>query len=189
MNYRKITSSIASKLTLPETYTFFCIATKSDFETMESYVNEDTLAALEGVDIRTIQRHIKSIKDSRLANIEMTKHKKNGKFFRKNKYTLSTNNYVLISTDLTQEDISRELKGFLILLKTQCFNHTSLCAYSTQELADQLALSKTTINRYLNEAVDKKYIRWNKKEQKITILRKDLFIETNGKDNGINYYL
>lgn len=81
------------------------------------------------------------------------------------------------------EDISRELKGFLILLKTQCFNHTSLCTYSTQELADELNLSKSTVNRYLNEARQKKYIKWNKKEQKIRIIRKDILIETNGKEN------
>lgn len=66
MNYRKITSRITGILSLPETYTFYCMALKSDFETMESFVNEETLAELEGLNLRTIQRHISKMKSAHL---------------------------------------------------------------------------------------------------------------------------
>lgn len=164
MNYRKITSKIASRLTLPEVYTFYCLAMKSDFETMQSSINEETLADVVGLNVRSIQRHIRKMRFKLLLYIDTTKHKKDGKYFRKNKYRLITDNYILVTERLMELDLSREMKGFLILLKTQCFNHTSRCDYSTRDLALQLNIGKSTVDRYLNEASEKGYIKWNKKD-------------------------
>lgn len=46
MNYRKITQLVADKLTPAEAYTFFCLASMSDFNTYESSVNQDTLTKI-----------------------------------------------------------------------------------------------------------------------------------------------
>lgn len=179
MNYRKITEDICGNLTLSEVYTYYCLAMKSDYETLESNVNEDTLAEYVGINKRTVQRHLKKmIYDANLVKVRTINCKSKEHYFYKNKYKLSDNNYVLIGGQLVNEQLSKQMKGFLILLKTQCINHTSICLYTTQELADQMNVSKATVNRYLTLAEKGGYISWRRKEHKIRILRQDLFIET-----------
>ena len=46
MNYRKITQLVADKLSPAEAYTFMCLASKSDYATLESSVNQDTLTKI-----------------------------------------------------------------------------------------------------------------------------------------------
>ena len=60
MKYRRITSEVAT-LRLPVLYTFLCLAFMSDYNSMVSFVNQDTLADNVGVDTRTIQRHINQL--------------------------------------------------------------------------------------------------------------------------------
>lgn len=180
MNYRKISSLIADSLKPAEAYTFFCLAMKSDRETLVSYVNQDTLAEYVGVDARTIQRHLKKMDGLVTTEIHHGTH--NGQPFKKNVYTLINEHYVLIDEKLVAEPISRELKGFLILLKMRCVNNTNVCAYSTQQLAETLQCGKSTVNRYLTEAEEKGYIRWNKKKHEITLLKDDVFIITRESD-------
>lgn len=187
MNYRKITSDIACQLSLPETYTYFCLAAKSDFTTLESFVNEDTLAEFVGVGIRTIQRHIQKMKKTMLVDVESKRNMSNGHVFYKNKYKLRDSHYVLIDNKLIDENLTREMKGFLILLKTQCLNNSNICRYSTQQLADRLTISKPTVNRYLNEAENLGYLKWNKAKQKITLLHEDIFIITRESDLAFDH--
>ncbi len=98
-----------------------------------------------------------------------------GKFNRCN-YQLDTEHYVLITNKLYNEPISKELKGFLILLKCVCLNGTNDTLYSQNKLAEELNLSVGTISKYMKEAKEKKYVRKDKKG--IHLLREDIFIIT-----------
>ena len=68
--------------------------------------------------------------------------------FKFNIYHLSDENYSLISVDLLNEPIKKELIGFLVQLKLRCLNFTNLCRYSVRDLADTLPYSKSTVDRY-----------------------------------------
>lgn len=48
-SYRKITSNIAGKLNLQETYLLYCLALCSDCNTMESYIKQDNLTDFYGI--------------------------------------------------------------------------------------------------------------------------------------------
>ena len=68
-----------------------------------------------------------------------------------------------ISNKLHSEPISRQLKGFLVLLKCKCLNGTNTCKYIQSELAKELNISTSSISRYLKQAEDKGYIKRNDK--------------------------
>ena len=87
---------------------------------------------------------------------------------------------VLIDEQLLREPISRELKGFLVLLKCRCLNSTNVCLYSGRKLADTLCLKKSRVNYYLNQAEELGYIK--RKRNTITLTRDDIFIVTNETD-------
>ena len=59
MNYRKIPQSVADELRPLEAYTYFLLSSKSDYNTLESKVNQSTLAELSDLDIKTIRNHIR----------------------------------------------------------------------------------------------------------------------------------
>lgn len=98
-----------------------------------------------------------------------------GKFNRCS-YRLDAEHYVLITNKLYNEPISKELKGFLILLKCKCLNGTNTTLYSQNRLAEELGLAKGTISKYINEAEEKGYVKRNKKG--IHLLREDIFLKT-----------
>ena len=98
-----------------------------------------------------------------------------GKFNRCS-YQLDTEHYVLITNKLYDEPISKELKGFLILLKCKCLNGTNTTLYSQNRLAEELGLAKGTVSKYINEAEEKGYVKKNKKG--IHLLREDIFLKT-----------
>ena len=184
MNYRKLNNRIAEVLLPSECYTYFCLTLKSDFNTLESFVNQDTLAEYAGVDLSTIQRHIAKFTKEGLIGKDTETHKKDELIFKKNHYTLLYDkdfegelvHWVMIDEQLVKEPISRELKGFLIMLKIRCFNYYNYCRYSVRELAETLSIGKTMVDRYLKQAEELKYIKWDKKEKKIKLLRNDIFI-------------
>ena len=62
-NYRRITERVADKLSLAEIYGFYVLAFKSDYKTMESSVNEMTLAEILQISESTIKRWIKKYKE------------------------------------------------------------------------------------------------------------------------------
>ena len=98
-----------------------------------------------------------------------------GKFNRCS-YRLDTEHYVLITNKLYDEPINKELKGFLVLLKCLCLNGTNTTLYSQNKLAEELGLSKGTISRYMNEAIENGYVKRDKKG--IHLLREDIFLIT-----------
>lgn len=76
---------------------------------------------------------------------------------------------------LSKENISKELKGFLIKLKICCYNYTNYCHYSTRELAERMGMGKTSVDNYLRKAEEPGYIKW-KRDESIELTNKEIFI-------------
>lgn len=174
MNYRKIPQSVADKLKPLEAYVYLVLASKSDYETNESNVNEDILAETAGLCRKTISKHVNNLDKLRIIKKITERRKGDSGAFLFNHYQLFTENYKLISMDLLKEPIKRELIGFLVQLKLRCYNYTNLCKYSIRDLAETLVYSSSTVGRYLKEAEDLGYIKRNK--EGIILLNSNLFI-------------
>ena len=174
MNYRKIPQLVADELRPLEAYTYLLLASKSDYNTLESKVNQSTLAEQSNLDVKTIRNHLNKMENKGIVTVQRERKVGASGIFKFNTYHLSDENYSLISVDLLNEPIRKELIGFLVQLKLRCLNFTNLCRYSVRDLADTLPYSKSTVDRYLIEAEEKGYI---KRDQKgIMLLDKNLFI-------------
>lgn len=175
--YRKITSNIAGKLNLLEAYLFYCLALCSDCYTMESHIKQENLANFYGIKkTDQIREWLHKFESLELIRIDKTDvYGQYGKFNRCS-YQSDTEHYVLITNKLYDEPISRELKGFLILLKCLCLNGTNTTLYSQNRLAEELNLSTGTISKYINEAIDKGHVKKDKKG--IHLLNDKMFIIT-----------
>ena len=174
MNYRKIPQSVADKLRPIEAYVYLALASKSNYETNESKVNEDTLAELTGLRRETISKYITKFDNERIIKKITERRKGDSGAFLFNHYYLFTDNYSLVSMELLKEPIKRELVGFLVQLKLRCYNFTNLCQYSVRDLAETFVYSKSTVDRYLIEAEELGYIKRDK--DGIHLLNEDLFI-------------
>ena len=182
-SYRTITEKIAGKLTPIEAYFFYCLALCSDCKTMVSYAKQETLANFFGI------KKIDQIRDylyrfEKLGLIEIDKFDVQGQYGKFNRctYKLDNEHFVEIGSQLYSEDISKELKGFLILLKCKCYNGSNTCGYDQATLADELNLSPSTISRRINEGIAKGYIKKDKKG--IHLLRVDIFKITHETEIG-----
>lgn len=175
--YRRITSNIAGKLNLLETYLFYCLALCSNYSTMTSYAKQDNLTDFYGIK-KTDQIRKWLHKFESLGLVSINKSDVHGQYgiFNRCSYELDTGHYVLITNKLYDEPISKELKGFLILLKCKCLNGTNTTLYSQNRLAEEFGLSKGTISKYINEAEEKGYVKRDKKG--IHLLREDIFLIT-----------
>jgi len=174
MNYRKIPQLVADELKPLEAYLYLLLASKSDYNTLESKVNQSTLAELSGLNIKTIRNHLNKMESKGIIKVQRDWKVGASGAFKFNTYYLSDENYSLISVDLLNEPIRKELIGFLVQLKLRCFNFTNLCRYSVRDMADTLPYSKSTVDRYLIEAEEKGYIKRDK--QGIWLLDNNLFI-------------
>lgn len=176
-SYRKITSNIAGNLDLLETYLFYCLALCSDCYTMKSHIKQENLANFYGIK-KTDQIREWLHKFESLGLIKIDKTDVCGQYgkFNRCSYQLNTEHYVFITNKLYDEPISRELKGFLILLKCKCLNGTNTTLYNQSQLAEELKLSNATISKYMKEAKEKGYVKKDKKG--IHLLREDIFLIT-----------
>ena len=174
MNYRKIPQSVADELRPLEAYTYFLLASKSDYNTLESKVNQSTLAQLSGLNIKTIGNHLNKMESRGIITVQRDRKVGASGAFKFNTYHLTDENYSLISVDLLNEPIRKELIGFLVQLKLRCWNYSNLCRYSVRELADTLPYTKSTVDRYLIDAEQKGYIKRN--EKGIILVNTNLFI-------------
>ena len=174
MNYRKIPQSVADELRPLEAYLYLLLASKSDYNTLESKVNQSTLAELSGLDIKTIRNHLNKMESKGIITVQRDRKVGASGAFKFNTYYLTDENYSLISVDLLNEPIRNELIGFLVQLKLRCWNYSNLCRYSVRELADTLPYTKSTVDRYLIEAEQKGYIKRN--EKGIILVNTNLFI-------------
>ena len=174
--YRKISKNMAGKLTAKEAFLFYCLAHKSDYITNESNIEQETLAKDYGIeDTDQISDWLYKFQSCGLLTVAKTNIKGQYGRFQKNRYLLNTENYVFISEVLKDEPISKQLKGFLILLKCKCLSGTNTTLYSQNKLAKELGIAKSTISNYMQEAVNKGYISKDKKE--IRLLREDIFLK------------
>ena len=174
MNYRKIPQLVADELRPLEAYTYFLLASKSDYNTLESKVNQSTLAEQSNLDVKTIRNHLNKMEAKGLITVQRERKAGSSGAFKFNTYYLSDENYSLISVDLLNKPIRKELIGFLVQLKLRCLNFTNLCCYSVRELADTLPYSKSTVDRYLVEAEKEGYIK--RDPEGIWLLDNNLFI-------------
>ena len=176
-SYRTITEKIAGLLTPIEAYFFYCLALCSECNSMESYVKQKTLAEFWDINkVDQIRKYLKKFESLKL--IEIDKFEVNGQYGKFNRciYKLNNEHFVQISNQLYSEDISKELKGFLILLKCKCYNGSNTTQYNQNALADELNISSSTVSRRIKEGVAKGYIKKDKKG--IHLLRNDIFIIT-----------
>ena len=164
LSYRRITENIAGQLDLLEAYLFYCLALCSECYTMVSNIKQETLTGFYGIKKEDqIREWLHKFEDLNLIQINKQPIKgKNGSFDRCS-YILNTEHYVLISNKLYNAPISRQLKGFLILLKCKCLNGTNTYKYTQSALAKELNISKSSISRYLTQAEDKGYIKRDNK--------------------------
>lgn len=176
-SYRRITEKIAGKLDLLEAYLFYCLTLCSDCYTMESHIKQENLANFYGIK-KTDQIREWLHKFESLGLIRIDKSDIYGQYgkFNRCSYQLDTEHYVFITNKLYDEPISRQLKGFLILLKCLCLNGTNTTLYSQNRLAEELGLSTGTVSKYMKEAKEKGYVK--KDEKGIHLLNEDLFIIT-----------
>ncbi len=100
MNYRKIPQLVADELKPLEAYTYLLLASKADYNTLESKVNQSTLAKLSGLDEKTIRNHIKKFKDKRIVRVDTERKVGASGAYKFNTYHLTDDNYSLISVDL-----------------------------------------------------------------------------------------
>ena len=182
--YRKITETIAGRLKPKEAYLFYCLALKADYKTDLSHIKQDTLADFYGIK-KTDQIREWLYKFEQLGLVKIDKTDAKGIFgtFNRCHYQLNTEHYVLITDKLYSENISNELKGFLILLKCKCLNGTNTTLYSQNQLAEELNISKGSISNYMKSAIDNGYIKKDKKG--IHLLREDIFKITKETEIGI----
>ena len=181
--YRRITEKIVGKLKPKQAYLFYCLALKSDFNTDISHIKQDTLTDFYGIKkTDQIGKWLKLFEKLGLVEIDKTDEK--GKFGKFNRchYRLNTEHFVLITDKLHSENISNELKGFLILLKCKCLNGTNTTLYSQNQLAEELDISTGSISKYMKLAIDNGYIKKDKKG--IHLLRDDIFIITKETEIG-----
>lgn len=107
--------------------------------------------------------------------ITISKNKVKGQFgtFEKCKYNLSNEHFFMVSNELYDEPIKKELKGFLILLKSLALNGTNLILYTLNDLEKELKYSRRQISTYIKELKELGYLKEEKKG--ISITRDDLF--------------
>ena len=176
--YRKITKNMAGKLKPKEAYLFYCLALKSNFKTNLSNVKQESLAKYYGIeDVDQIRDWLYNFQSQGLLRIIKINIKGQYGKFQRCRYQLNTENYVFISKILKDEPISRQLKGFLILLKCKCLSGTNTTLYSQNQLAKELGIGKSTISNYMKEAEEKGYI--TKDEKGIHLIREDIFYLVN----------
>ena len=162
MNYRKITEHLLGKLNFNETYLFYVMAFKADYNTYISNVLRETLAKLTNSKVDTISRLVNKFQNEGLLTIKQTITATN----KRNAYYLKTENYRLISDTLL--NIDKKLAGFLIQFKMLCYNDNNNCDYDKVTIADKMNISRTTLDKYLKLAIDCGYLKETKTGWKLT---------------------
>lgn len=160
MCYRKITKDIL-ELKPKEVVTYLGLALKSDDETLQSTVKDETLAKDLDICLKTVKNHLKRFRINRLI-------KKQRGYIQ-----LSTNHCDLVEVKkLLDLPIDNALKGFLTLLNALCEDGKT--CYSPSEMAEKLTIGTRMVAKYLKEAKELGFI---SREDGVTkLLNKDIFI-------------
>ncbi|MFR1813793.1 hypothetical protein [Dysgonomonas capnocytophagoides] len=162
MNYRIIDRNIAGKLSANETYTLFCLLSKSDFKTGLSHVKQETLKDIIGIKkIDTLQSHLSKFYELNILRKKTRGHIGDKGYFKTNiyHYQIPTDNWVRINLDfINNPNVPSKIKGFLILLKCLCVNNTNLLNYNKSQISRLLNIDIKTIRSYINLSLELKLI-------------------------------
>lgn len=162
MIYRIIDRNIAGKLSANETYTLFCLLSKSDYTTGLSHIKQETLKDIIGIKkIDTLQSHLSKFYELNILRKKTKGHIGDKGYFKTNiyHYQIPTNNWIRINIDLINNpNVPSKIKGFLILLKCLCVNNTNLLNYNKSQISRLLNVDIKTIRGYINLSLELKLI-------------------------------
>ena len=150
MNYRIISKDSLLKLTHTEAFVFCCIVLNTDLENdgkiYISHIKEETLAKMAECTSRTIVTYIKKFKQLGLLDIKTEKIKGELGVFDRNTYSIKIpdsnlgENWFRLNYDFLKEEISSDMKGFLLLLKCLGINGSNTVLYSLDKIGKQKLL-------------------------------------------------
>ena len=162
MKYRIIDRNIVGQLSANETYTLFCLLSKSDYNTGFSHVKQETLKEIIGIKkIDTLQAHFNKFYKLNILTKKTRGHVGDKGYFKTNtyRYYIPIENWIRIKLDLiNNSDIPSKIKGFLILLKCLCVNNTNLVNYNKSQISRLLNIDIKTIRNYINISLELKLI-------------------------------
>ena len=190
-SYRTISCDIAGKLTPNQTYTYFCLLSKSDFKTGESHVKQKTLCELAGIKkLDTLQAHLKKFYQLNILSKKTDSKNGNLGYFRVNTYfyDIPKENWIRINLNLINKDIPSKIKGFLILLKCLAMNNSNFIGYNKTQISKHLSIDVKTVWSYLKDAESLGVIQSENKG--FLILDKSFFVDNPSIPSNINgFYL
>lgn len=190
-SYRTISCDIAGKLTPNQTYTYFCLLSKSDFKTGESHVKQKTLCELAGIKkLDTLQAHLKKFYQLNILSKKTDSKNGNLGYFRVNTYfyDVPKENWIRINLNLIEKDIPSKIKGFLILLKCLAMNNSNFIGYNKTQISKYLSIDVKTVRSYLKDAESLGVIKVENKG--FLILDKSFFVDNPSIPSNINdFYL
>lgn len=185
--YTVITKEILSfkgNSKLSDIYTFACLYSTIDYKTGESKYNQETIEKIFGISERTFRDSINRLSRYGIISIKRKHYYPDNQFIRKNYYRINREpaNYFIIYDEFFNIDASKELKGFLLLLKAVCLNNTNTYfskrtykgGINKSELAELLGIDRKTIIKYLKESIEKDFIKIN--DDRIIILNENFIL-------------
>lgn len=160
--YCSVSRDIVGKLSPNETYTLFCLLSKTDFQFGRSYIRQETLRGL--TDIKkadTLQAHLNKL--CHLGIIRKTTILLVG---NRGRYKSTTYHYriprsnavkVDINGLLENKNISSKQKGFMILL--ECLSpHGNYLPYNKSQISRSLNISLKTTRSYICQLIELKLL-------------------------------
>lgn len=158
MKYRIIDRNIAGKLSANETYTLFCLLSKSDYKTGFSHIKQETLKDIIGIKkIDTLQAHLNKFYELKILSKKTRGHIGDRGYFKTNiyHYQIPIENWIRIKLDLiNNSNIPSKIKGFLILLKCLCVNNTNLLNYNKSQISRILNIDVKTVRSYISISLE-----------------------------------
>lgn len=158
MNYTVIPKSIVNFQTgnnkPTDIYVWATIKCCSDHKTNISHITEGKLSLLTGLDVRTIRRVIKRLKDTGYLTVQTTiKEDADRGFIKRNSYFIKPekSNYFFLDNSYFKRNYPAKIAGFLLLLKAICLNNTDAIQWSTSQIAKSIGLSRNTITALIKE--------------------------------------
>ncbi|MCD7901517.1 MAG: hypothetical protein LUH22_17135, partial [Bacteroides sp.] len=155
--FRIIARRVAGLLNVDEMYVYMWLLFKSGFDTGESHIKRGTLCECTGFkDKDTITGYTNKFRDLGLL-------KKHGNNFIEANVWKTANEYILaipqidwirINYGLLEENIPRELKSFLVLLKCLCLNNTNICLYNYKQIGEKLNINRNTVSKYTKQCIE-----------------------------------
>jgi len=181
MNYRLIFKDLLLELTNKEAYTFCCILLNSDKNTYISHIKQKTLSEMTGYSERTIKAYIKKFEEVGLLKIEPERIEGEKGYFNRNTYHVlkPVTNYFRVEYDFLLENLSSDIKGYILLLKCICYAGSNTTLYSLNEIGKKklLQIGLSTIKKLNREAVPLGVILPNKTGY--TITTPNIYADTN----------